>query len=311
MEDTRRTPLFFDGGTDGEPADRAVAAEYVLRRVTVPPSDPDFPPLEQFGLDRRIGYDDRQFGEILVPRDLATFRTDLTSVPQLLTWLVPKSGAHLPAALVHDGLVFDPDGDPEYLGDPTITRVDADRIFRDAMRDAGTGALRRWLVWSAVTIATLWSRQGTARTAAGRRYHQFAPIVVLASIVWLGYQATADLVGRSGSWSCTYELPWILGDTFWEEFVSGGVFAVLIPAVMSVVWGRYWRAGMIAGIAVAFLFHVTIGTALVHAINVVLETIATRGWGSVGYFGRSFVRRIDQIGTAFVVIAVVGVICAV
>lgn len=302
---------FFDGGDDSSPPDRNAPAEYVLRRVEIPSGHPDHPPREQFRLDRRIGYDDHQFGEILVPRDLSTFNTDLTSVPQLLTWLVPKSGAHLPAALVHDGLVFDDPAEPEYVGDPSITRVDADRIFRDAMRDAGTGALRRWLVWAAVTVATLWSRNGTAGSSIARTYLKFVPIASLASITWLGYQATADLVGRSGSWWCTYELPWILGDTFWEEFVTGGLFAILIPLAMGLVlWGRFWRAGVIAGIAIAFLFHVTIGLAIVHGVNVLLETVASRGWASIGYLWRAFWRRIDQIGTALAIVAAVGVVCA-
>ena len=323
MKDTRQAPLFFDGGdadddaaiaggVDGPSIDRKADAEYVLRRVVVPSNHEDFPPREQFRLDRRIGYDDREFGRILVPRRLQTFHTDLTSVPQLLTWLVPKSGAHLPAALIHDGLVYPPGEEPEYIGaNPAISRVDADRIFRDAMRDAGTGALRRWLVWSAVTIATLWNRQGTAGSRALRVYYQFMPVVLLASIAWLGYQATADVVGRSGSWLCTYELPWIVGDTFWEEVLSGGLFAMLIPVAMSVLWWRFWRAGAIAGIALAFLFHVTLGIAAVQAVNVFVETIASRGWGSIGYFGRAFVRRVDQIGTAVTVFAAIGVVCGV
>ena len=43
-------------------------------------------------MERRIAYRDRQLGELLVPRATATFRTDLTSVPALFTWLVPKTG---------------------------------------------------------------------------------------------------------------------------------------------------------------------------------------------------------------------------
>ena len=42
----------------------------------------------------------------------ADFTTDLASVPMLFTWLVPKSGAHLPAALLHDGLVGGAAHDP-------------------------------------------------------------------------------------------------------------------------------------------------------------------------------------------------------
>ena len=46
---------------------------------------------EDFRLERRIAYRDREFGEILVPNKLDEFETDLTSVPTLFTWLVPKS----------------------------------------------------------------------------------------------------------------------------------------------------------------------------------------------------------------------------
>ncbi len=60
-------------------------------------------------MQRRIAYRDRHLGELLVPRVTRTFRTDLTSVPALFTWLVPKTGLHLPATLLHDGLIHPPD----------------------------------------------------------------------------------------------------------------------------------------------------------------------------------------------------------
>src|SRR5262245_34215965 len=47
---------------------------------------------------------------VTVPPPNEKFTTDLASVPSLLTWLVPKSGAHLPAALIHDGLIPDRHG---------------------------------------------------------------------------------------------------------------------------------------------------------------------------------------------------------
>src|SRR4051812_49734978 len=97
---------FHDGGLPpgGPHADRPPRIE--LERL-------DEHGVETFALGRRLGYADRHLGELLVPADLATFRTDLTSVPALFTWLVPKTGAHLPAALLHDGLVCDP-ADPTY-----------------------------------------------------------------------------------------------------------------------------------------------------------------------------------------------------
>ncbi|MEU6375277.1 DUF1353 domain-containing protein [Streptomyces sp. NPDC046909] len=63
-------------------------------------------------MQRRIAYKDRHLGEPLVPRVTSASLSALTSVPMLFTWLVPKSGERLPAALLHDGLIHPLDGLP-------------------------------------------------------------------------------------------------------------------------------------------------------------------------------------------------------
>ena len=72
---------------------------------------------------------------------------------------MPTTGAHLPAALLHDGLRHGQDEDPTFTAPewhgPPILRVEANRVLRDAMADTGTGVERRWLVWSAVATATM------------------------------------------------------------------------------------------------------------------------------------------------------------
>ena len=150
---------FYDGGVlaigdrIGLPPDPGADPRIVLERHL----EHD---LETFSLERRIAYSDRHLGEILVPAS-PDFRTDLTSTPALFTWLVPKTGAHLPAALVHDALVAG-GGDPSYTSTEghDIDRVEADRVFRDAMADTGTGVVRRWIVWAAVTTATIFAAGG-------------------------------------------------------------------------------------------------------------------------------------------------------
>ena len=72
--------------------------------------------------------------------------TDLASVPGILLWFVPRYGQHTLPALLHDQLV---DHD---LAD---RREKADRIFRDAMGEQGVRFLRRWLMWTAVSLATM------------------------------------------------------------------------------------------------------------------------------------------------------------
>ena len=89
----------------------------------------------------------------VIPADVDTFTTDLGSIPRWFTWLVPFTGRHIPAMLVHDAMVLAPGETPTYGGD-TVDRVEADRILRDAMAHLGTRRLRRWLVWAAVAAAT-------------------------------------------------------------------------------------------------------------------------------------------------------------
>jgi hypothetical protein len=76
--------------------------------------------------------------------------TDLASVPNVLTWLVPRYGRHSLPALLHDDLQHQFDG-------VTMTSRKADVIFRDAMGDTSVPFLRRWLMWSAVSARTRWN----------------------------------------------------------------------------------------------------------------------------------------------------------
>ena len=207
---------------------------------------------EEWYLERRLAYRDRHLGDIVVPRDRATFTTDLTSVPDLFTWLVPRTGTHLAAALVHDALTppFSNDGEPDWVVPPaTVTQLQADRAFRDAMADLGTPLIRRWLVWSAVSIPTAW------KVSKPRGVLGYASLVAIAVLGWF---ATLDLFDQ-GEW-----LPW-MGDQRWHvELVLGGVGALVIPLVLSVLWPSGLRkAGAITGVALAALLHVTIAVGAV------------------------------------------------
>ena len=206
---------------------------------------------------RRIAYRYAHFDKpISVPRDRATFVTDLTSVPMLFSWLVPRTVTA--AALVHDALTppFSVVGTPDWDGPDQVTQLQADRAFRDAMGDLGTPR-RRWLVWSAVSIPT-------ARLVDKvRGYLAYASI---AAIVVLGWFATLDLFDQ-GKW-----LPW-MGDRPWtRELLSGGLMAAAIPAVLALLWPKGLRtAGLVVGVAVAALLHVTVAVASISVAYQVLE----------------------------------------
>lgn len=262
---------FYDGGLpprDGRPA--------------VPP-DPDRDPrivlerhtdagLESFALERRIGYADRHLGEILVPADTG-FRTDLTSTPALFTWLVPKTGAHLSAALIHDGLVGGED-EPSYVSTRghVIDRVQADRVFRDAMTDTGTGVLRRWIVWSAVTLATVFVPGGLPWPPVSRWAHRAGAATAILLIGYLGYCATSDLVDRH--WVLARQVPWMGARPWWQEVVGGLAGAIVVPLALSVLWGRFRAAGAIVGVLLAVLLHVSVALAAISLGYQLLERFA-------------------------------------
>lgn len=265
---------FYDGGTlpeegvPGEPPDRGADVRIVLERHSEEGT-------EDFALERRLGYLDRHVGELLVPADPA-FRTDLTSVPALFTWLVPKTGRHLPAALVHDALIGGRDGPSSYVSTQgrVVDRVTADRVFRDAMADTGTGVIRRWIVWTAVTVATIYVGRRVPWSTARHWSYRVAATVTILAVLYLGYSATSDLVDRS--WTGAIAVPWMGDRPWWAEVVGGLSGAIVVPLALSLLWGRLRTAGAIAGVMLAVLLHVTVGLALIGALYVVLERLARR-----------------------------------
>lgn len=219
-----------------------------------------------FTLLRRIAFRSDHYEEcFVVPADLRRFTTDLASVPALFTWLVPKSGDFLPAAVLHDALTrpgafIGPDTDRD--GEP-FGRAEADRIFREAMIGLGTGRVRAWLMWAAVTLTTMWH--------SGRTWTRAVLVGLLGAVVLLGVLATLDF------FDLIDVVPWMGGpDTrWWWELVTGAVGAIGIPALLGLSWGRFWRAGVITGVALAFLLHVTVALALLVGAYQVAERIVS------------------------------------
>ncbi|UFU01677.1 DUF1353 domain-containing protein [Ruania suaedae] len=195
-----------------------------------------------FTLLRRIGYLSDDYDQpFVVPIDLERFRTDFASVPWIFTWLVPRSGRYAAAAVLHDAIVVEGDYDG-----PVIDRVEADRIFRVALRELGTPVLRSWLMWAAVSIATMW-------TMPQRRWRWRGAVVLLIGMVTaVGLVATGDLFDL---WSV---LPWMGERSLAAELAAGAAAAVVVPSVLALSWGRFARAGIITGVALAFLVHVTL-----------------------------------------------------
>lgn len=71
------------------------------------------------------------------------FETDLASVPRLMRWLVPVANAkNRKAAVVHDWLCQD-----RIQRRMKITQRDADRVFREALKDCNVNVVGRWGMW--------------------------------------------------------------------------------------------------------------------------------------------------------------------
>ncbi|TRO55813.1 DUF1353 domain-containing protein [Streptomyces sp. IB201691-2A2] len=237
---------------------------------------------ERFRMVRRIAYRDRHLGELLVPRETRTWRTDLTSVPTLFTWLVPKTGEHLPATLLHDGLIHPP-GNKEYTSpkNHTVSRVEADRVLRDAMADAGTKLIRRWLIWSAVTMATMLDRE---RSAKWKTRYRPPVVLTLGVVAALGVWAFFDLIDltdvaiRIPLIDVAIRIPNLLwmGDRPWYyELVGGLSGAVVIPLVLATFWGRFWIAGAVVGVSMGVLLYGTVVLLFITGIFQLVEWVMT------------------------------------
>jgi hypothetical protein len=263
---------FYDGGAvDADPPqpNQGEDPRIVLERVQVGGR-------EQFTMSRRIAYRDRELGELLVPKDASTFYTDLTSVPAIMTWLVPKTGEHLPATLLHDGLISPPGKGPDYISSDgkTVNRVEADRVLRDAMADRGTGLVRRWLIWSAVTLGTIFSKNDLGMSKARMWRYRIAMAGTLLVVIYVGLCATLDLF--DASWPGFVGLPWMGDRAWWAEIIGGGAGAITVPFLLGLTWGRFRVAGWVGGITVSLLIHVMLFLVLLTLLYQVSERLTKR-----------------------------------
>jgi hypothetical protein len=127
---------------------------------------------------RELGYQGKK-DRFVVPLEQTT---DFASVPRVFVWFLPRYGRYTKAAILHDYLwnVEVPAG--------RISRVDADGLFRQAMRELGVPFLRRWIMWAAV-------RWGALAKPDGRKdWLAEAWRVLLVTVVALPVVAPAAVV---------------------------------------------------------------------------------------------------------------------
>ncbi len=254
-----------DLGADPSPTPYGSADDPILGKRYTATGAPTFAPVRvddtSWRLPTRFAYTSEDGITYAVPRDVETFRTDLTSIPWVFAWLLPSNGPHVPGVLLHDGLVRDEvkERDPTHAG-PEVDRVEADRLLREANRRCGVPFLRRWLIWTGVMLATLrsvWSEFRWWATMIG----------FFGTIALVGLVATLDLFDAQFSfWFLDPpQVPWMADRSWRIELLAGGAGAVVIPLIGAVVFGRYWRVGAIAGIWLAVLLHATLAVAATYS----------------------------------------------
>jgi hypothetical protein len=97
--------------------------------------------------------------------------TDFASTPRPFIWFLPRYGAYTMAAILHDYLwrVRAATGKMRW--------IEADGVFRRAMRELRVPFLRRWIMWGAVRWAALFKPGGRSG------WIQEAPRVLLMTLV--------------------------------------------------------------------------------------------------------------------------------
>ena len=75
--------------------------------------------------------------------------------PPVFVWFLPRYGRYTKAAILHDYLWR------QLAAKGKMTYIDADGIFRRAMRELGVPFLRRWILWAAVRVGALVKKGGT------------------------------------------------------------------------------------------------------------------------------------------------------
>jgi hypothetical protein len=139
-------------------------------------------------------------------------------VPPWLWWFVASHGKHTRAALLHDHLIDLPDVPDER----------ADRLFRVALEESDVHFVRRWLMWTAVSLATVKRRHGRL-------------VIGLFALNLLGFlgAATWSVVGPEWLWVVAAGLGLVgfaWGPRRWPLSVLGACIVAVPTLVIGIVY---------------------------------------------------------------------------
>jgi len=127
------------------------------------------------------------------------FQTDFASIPKPVRWLLDNAGANAEAAVLHDAAWRE-----SQRPDPRIDPWNADGMFRRALRESGSTALTRGLMWFAVrVVAMLHGRLGHKGPSLLVKIGQLLVVLGLGVVSALGPTVVA-LVGLLVFWLCNW-----------------------------------------------------------------------------------------------------------
>ncbi len=215
------------------------------------------------------------------PLDLKRNRTDFASIPWFLTWLVPRDGRHTPAAIMHDAFIGGIQGVDYSTTKPGGVSDDhADYLFRDAMRHADVGFIRRWMMWAAVSLRTQSLRRGTGKIS---RLKVAALIAVL--LPWAAIAALMQLQ-VPGFGHPDVSLGFLDGQPFLQRLARSVPFILAASAVVALLVAAILRrgrpsfmAGGIAGLIIGIFGLPMIASAFGWGLYLVLDNIVNLGSG--------------------------------
>ena len=156
--------------------------------------------------------------------------SDLASVPPFLWWLMASYGQHTLAALLHDHLIGRPD---------IVERVEADTLFRDGMGDLGVALVRRWALWAAVSVGTLFTRS------------------VVAGLLLVGHIVVVIALALAALLAVTGVAPWM----------------PLTAVAAVVLWGWRWRVALIVVAGVVVVIPATLVVWATIVVTFVIEVV--------------------------------------
>jgi len=218
------------------------AAEVVVRQVTP----------ATFKLREPFKYIDRDRRFEVPEHDVS----DFASVPSFLTWLIPRYGRHTLAALLHDHLqdhLYRP-GNPIPDDPEAVTSEEADTIFRQAMQYSQVPFVRRWVMWAAVALRTVF-QSGKPGAVAVVAWALLFGVLGLAWPIAVLISLGTDQVG--------WRIPLVL-------FAA----AALLPVLLCWLARRHWRLSLISGLTLSLIAFPSALAIVTGGIYYVIERIA-------------------------------------